>query len=503
MKRFVKIVFLLITVAMLGSCGNDGENNKNSTTLKALVPNESGLEWNNGEVNPVYDFINEATGFTVQYDSLPAENGDDKLNAIMAAGADYDFILITSKDRYVDYARNGALMDMKPLVEEYGPNIQTAIEEGSWKEATVGETYYAIPEKDSSSSDKAYISYGLMFRQDILDTMGMKKPTTTDELKTVLKTFKDTDPMGNGNASIPLTGSIYDMGMLRQNSLGGAFGVDLDWKDINGELVPYQMNAGYYDFLMYLYELYSEGLIDAEMPTNEGSNVMEKFTTGLSIARMDGYWDTPNLMSTFEQTDPNAVLSFAQPIAKNGVASNRASVASLAKRFTVIPANSKNYENTMKFLDKKLEPEIFKEIVIGKEGVEHTVDESGSYYPILPTFFENRGTANAYLTGVTKAYKDYWLARARKDPNQYSVFAEINFDYGNFINKDVSTEVPLEIFSMVDSESKNVSNITEEFMVNSIVNGITKEEFARFQEKYLAEGGQVLIESYNQWYQNK
>lgn len=41
-----------------------------------------------------------------------------------------------------------------------------------------------------------------------LDKLGLDVPTTTDELYTVLKAFKDKDPNGNGKADeVPLTGA--------------------------------------------------------------------------------------------------------------------------------------------------------------------------------------------------------------------------------------------------------------------------------------------------------
>ena len=56
------------------------------------------------------------------------------------------------------------------------------------------------------SDVKLLVSTGLAVRQDWLDKLGLKTPTTLDEWRTMLTAFKQRDPNGNGKADeIPLS----------------------------------------------------------------------------------------------------------------------------------------------------------------------------------------------------------------------------------------------------------------------------------------------------------
>ena len=65
---------------------------------------------------------------------LPQDKWAEKLNLIMSSGEAYD--IITSYNDialYSDYAQKGALVDLTPLIDEFGPNIKAAIKPESWK----------------------------------------------------------------------------------------------------------------------------------------------------------------------------------------------------------------------------------------------------------------------------------------------------------------------------------------------------------------------------------
>lgn len=522
-KKLVTILLTLcLTASLLAGCsGSKGEKSTEGSSvettgsaddsgtsevkvLKALVPNNGGLAWNDGEANPVYDWITETTGYKVEYDILPADNPNDKLNAIMAAGADYDFIVLNDKGRYAEYASQGALTDMKPLVEQYAPNIASSINQALLDICTVGGTYYTIPTMSPSGREgSSNVGMGMLVRTDMLKTLGINKPTNLDEFTSMLDTFKTADPKGKGSAAAPLTATIGDLYSLRTSSLGGAFGIATDWTDINGELVPYQVQDGFYEFLSYLNELYTKGLLDPEMPTNQTATVLEKFTTDLSLCKMDGYWSIPSLIETFKNTNPDASVEFIQPIAKDGKAGVSAGSGNQIDTYVVIPKNAKNVEATMDYFNKKLEPEAFKQMVLGTEGEDYTVDAEGNYLPILPTFFEHRGAANSYLTGVNDDYGKYWLCRARKDENQFAAYSQLNYDYGEFVVVDPTSELPCAVYTDISSDSTNSASLTEEFMVNSIVTGITKESFEEFVANWKAQCGDKLIAAQNEWYKSK
>jgi putative aldouronate transport system substrate-binding protein len=239
------------------------------------------------------------------------------------------------------------------------------------------------------------------------------------------------------------------------------------------------------------------------MPTNQIATTLEKFTTDLALCRIDGWWSLPSLVETFKTTNPEAAVEYVQPLEMAGKAGMSASSINQMDFYVVIPKNAKNVEATMDYFAKKLVPETFKEMVIGIEGVDHNVDAEGNFTPILPTFFEHRGNANIYLTGTTEDYGTYWLCRARKNEDQFKAYSQLNFDYGSFIHVNPGSDVPCSIYAQISTNLTNSASFTEEFVVNSVVSGITAESYQDFIAEWKSLGGDKLIEKYNEWYTSR
>jgi putative aldouronate transport system substrate-binding protein len=506
---FNRRIFLVLLVLILGGGAlfAGGARNRGGAevrNLTALVPN-SASDMNDPRVNPVYTFINDAAGYHVTYDPLPQDQPLNKLNAIVASGAaDYDFIVLSGawKDRYAEYAIQGALFDIGSVFKNYD-NLQ-AIPQTLIDVVRVNNSFYTLPSlSPSGRSESANADSFLLWRTDILDAMGRKMPATLDEFTNLLQAYKDQDPMRNGSANVPLTGTIGDLNNFRTSSIGGAFGIELNWLDQGGTLVPFQTQAGFFEFLQYLHDLYVRGLLDPELPTNNGAAVREKFTTNKALVRADGWWDIPGLVATFNQVYPQAAMEFSQPLERGGRAGAQANSKNQIDLFCVIPRNAKNWQSTMDFLNKKMAPSVFKEMVIGQEGRDHTVNAQGGFDPILPTFFDNRGNANWYLTGTPIEYNEYWLCRAKKDNDQYKVYTQVNYDYGRFIHVNPASDVPCTTFVSIATANSLSGSLTDEFMVNSIVNGITRAQFDAFTADWRAQCGDSLAQAYNNWYKNR
>jgi putative aldouronate transport system substrate-binding protein len=502
-KIFLALMVLLLGATLFaGGAQNTGE--AAAKNLTALVPSHVS-DMNDPKVNPVYTFINDATGYNVTYDPLPQDQPLNKLNAIVASGAaEYDFIVLSSawRDRYAEYAIQGALFDIGSVFKNYD-NLQ-AIPQTLIDIVKVNNSFYTLPTMSPSGrTESANADMFLLWRTDILNAMGRKMPTTLNEFTDLLQAYKDQDPMKNGAANVPLTGTIADLGNFRTSSIGGAFGIELNWQDQGGTLVPFQTQTGFFEFLQYLHELYVRGLLDPELPTNNSAAVQEKFTTNKALVRSDGWWDIPSLVAIFKQVYPQAAMEFSQPLERNGKAGAQVNSQNQIDLFCVIPRNAKNWQSTMDFFNRKMDPNVFKEMVIGQEGRDYTVNAQGGFDPILPTFFDNRNNANWYLTGASIEYNQYWLCRAKKDNDQYKLYRQVNYDYGKFIRVNPASDVPCTTFVSIATANSLSGSLTDEFMVNSVVNGLTRAQFDAFVADWRAQCGDALAQAYNNWYRNR
>lgn len=506
-KSLVMLLSAVMVMSMFAGCTKPAsetkkadevsvEDNAPKPELKALVGYKSGMDYNN---YPVQKFLEEKTGYKVQYDTLPQDNPMDKLNLIIASAQEYDFITIQDRTRYASYAQQGALTDVEDLIKQFGPNITKNLDPATIDAVRVNEKLFCIPAPAVSGRDgTTNISGGILVRQDWLTKLNIKTPTTIVEFTSMLQQFKDKDPNGNGAKNIPLT---VDQGLaLWDYGVGGAFGIATQWTDVSGKLVPRVQMDGFKDYISYLKDLYTKGLIDKEAPTNQGTTAKEKFTSGRAGAFIDGWYDIPTLGDTFLKTQPTAKMAYLPPLAGDG--SNKAAqvgndLKTAIDVVTMIPKSSKHATDVVKYINLKLEEDTFKEMVIGQENVTYTVKDGG-YYPILPIFFEQRGNANQYLTGCTKLYGEYWLARLRKDDRLYQAWKEVNVDYASSIIVEPISKAPT---LPIKAKSQAVlDKLTSDFILKSVVDDFSDATLSEFLTQWKTQGGDDTIKEVNEWY---
>ena len=500
-KALCLFIFVFILAGMIFAGGGSQSGGSGQVTeLHGLLRAGQG---NLGDIesNPTLAFINQATGIRLIADQVPVDNPNEKLNAVLASGGGgYDFICVSSLERYAFYATSGALFDMGAVWKDY-PNLQSTLQ-SSIDLVTVNNTWYCVPNfSPSSAPNSSTAAAQLMWRSDILAKMGKELPTTLDEFTALLQYYKDTDPMGNGAANVPLVGDLQGM---RMNGVGGAFGVELNWKDQGGTLIPYQTQTGFFEYINYMHDLYVRGLLDRETPTNTYATMNQKFTTDRALVITRGWGDVIALVSTFGINDAREKMAFSQPLERNGMVGLRAAPKGLLDYVAVIPRSSRNWQVTMEYFNKKMDPVIFKEMTIGQEGRDWSIDAQGVMHAILPTFDINRTTANQYLTGTRPEYNTYWLqCRVGKNMDQYWAYQLSNSDFVKFITIDVVEAIPSIYYKDINVPLTNTNNMTNEFLINAVVNGITRADFDRFGAEWRAQGGDELSRIYNGWYKSR
>ncbi len=218
--------------------------------------------------------LEEETNVYVEWEVYDYDTAFERKNLLLNSGDYPDMIggwLLGASDMG-DYGTDeGIFLALEDLFAQYAPNIMEALElEGVRRDMTLpdGHIYsppYPIPEPECFNAPYIYKPW--------LDKLGLQMPTTTAELKDVLIAFRDGDPNGNGlKDEIPLANRADRMHLLTAwfgyPAPNGA-AQNLSLTMIDGEPVF----AGTMDFvkeaLIYLGELYQEGLLDPEVFTQD------------------------------------------------------------------------------------------------------------------------------------------------------------------------------------------------------------------------------------------
>lgn len=224
------------------------------------------------------------TGITIEWISPPQANFTEQFNLIMNSGTDLPDAIIGMPEGDIErFGQQGLLISLNDLVDKNMPNLKQVL-------AKFPASKKIVTSDDSKMYSLPYVYQFLsgnnimMARADWLQKLNLQYPETTDDWYKVLKAFKTQDPNGNGKQDEwPFSGyGNAGTGINVARSLVTAWGV-FDGYYLAGNYAPKDdkvhygpMESRYREALEWLVKLYSEGLIDPEIVTNDSKAFQAK-----------------------------------------------------------------------------------------------------------------------------------------------------------------------------------------------------------------------------------
>lgn len=302
-KKMKKFVLLLILVGFLaGGCSNSEEVKQDHVDEgpsegfreegMPIVEEEIDLRFfaRRSPVNSPYQDMRmfqeyeEMTNMNIEWDDVPQDGFAERKNLEFSSGElpDVFYKSDISQLEAVEYGSSGILIPLEELLEEYAPNLTALYEEYPEIKASITAPdghIYALPALitlNAARTDKIWIN------KTWLDNLGLKEPTNPDELIEVLTAFRDNDPNGNGEQDeVPMT--FRNWGQL-MNSMAGSWGLvnqmgyQLNIKD--DQVNIWMTDDRLKEYLQFLNKLYTEGLMDRGIFTQEESIFVGNMTAG-------------------------------------------------------------------------------------------------------------------------------------------------------------------------------------------------------------------------------
>ena len=404
----------------------------------------------------------------------------------ISSGESYDILRI-GETMYQELLSRNALLPLDDLLAQYGSNLTTKIFESAYTLTRLDGVTYGIP----MMAERASISNGIVMRKEIMDELKLSMPTTPAELKEVLLAVKAAYP-----EMIPLlTGSEEII-----ETISSGFGFYFDWNEVNGELVHYVEMPEYKEYLAYLVDLYQNGLLDPDLPINNATTRTEKFSSGNAFSYTCGGWTdaaTTAYINAFEDRE----LVYIDPLYDaNGKAGIKRQQA--LNNVTCIPRTAEHPEDAVKFMNRKLDEDVFTYITIGEKDVHFTVDEEGRYAPIMPIFNEVRNNAWWYLNSFDMTcYGDMWMARTRRTKAVGDIYDGLNQHAAQF-----AVDNPTDLCPTLKDVAENkatLGTMVHDYVLQVIVGVKSVEDHDAFVREWLEAGGQVSKDAINEWYKNR
>jgi len=240
---------------------------------------------------------------------VPDDAADSqKLNLAIVSNDIPDIISIEAGDVCSNLIDSGMILPLNDLIEEYGSPLtkymieqfQDSLGGNFFSMFSKGGKYYAFPEADDLFAANWK---NMWMRQDTLDDLGMKVPTTLEEFEAVLAAYKAKNSEG-----LPY---VYNVTPIME-----AYGAYPDkWiKDSDGNLAFGSVQPEVKEGLKQLKDWYEKGYIDQEFFVKDSGKNMERFVAGNGMAIYGNwwyiFWPFPDLMTN----EPDAHMVAVPPL---------------------------------------------------------------------------------------------------------------------------------------------------------------------------------------------
>ncbi|AWB45919.1 ABC transporter substrate-binding protein [Paenibacillus sp. CAA11] len=377
MKKTVQLLAVtVLSVSLLAGCGGEGGGNsaskdyqlqnvsfplKEKVTLNFMTQS-SPLAPSDPNQKLIYKRLEEKTGVHIDWKNYTSDSFAEKRNLAIASDDLPDAILDAGYSDYelLQLGSDGTIIPLEDLIEKYMPNFKKVLEAAPEYKAMITAPdghIYSFPWIEELGSGKESIHSVNDFpwiNKAWLDKLGLKMPTTTEELKNVLIAFKNNDPNGNGQKDeIPMS-FIMNNGNEDMNFLFGSFGLgdngDHTVVTNDGKVVFTASQDGYKEAIKYFNELYKLNLIDEESFEQDYNTYLAKGQSG----RYGLYfqWDKANI------TGANDNYELMNPLEGPSGETNvtRTNNYGFDRGRMVITQANKNLELTAKWIDQLYDP---------------------------------------------------------------------------------------------------------------------------------------------------
>jgi len=394
-KLFKIVTLAVMTTIVLSACAKptskttvtDGPKSNTNGVLCSDKPLtlSAHIHWSNMFVlNDNMSILKEAakrTNITLKGTASQAQTDSKQAFNLMIASKDIPDMVGGNRDDINKYGVEGAFAPLNELINENAPHIKKFLDENADIKAALTASdgnIYQIP-----TIYRTLVSEAWFIRQDWLDKLKLKAPTTVNEMHDVLLAFATLDPNGNGKKDeIGLFTRIAGNADNKVLSALSLFGVSDYWHtDKNGKVSLGLYTPEYKQSIKNVSKWYSEGLIDKEIFTRGSKSRDELFPANNGGVIHDWIPSTSGYNPKISATVPGfKLVGILPPKDSNGEQWEIASRDKLTGAGWAMSANNKSQVESMKFMDFWYTDEGIRLSTYGVEGDTYTMVDGKPKY---------------------------------------------------------------------------------------------------------------------------
>lgn len=364
---------------------------------------------------PIWKVAEEKTGIRLKSVVSTINSDEASAYSTMLAGDKLPTLIRTSITKLRELAADGAMLPLDDLIEKNAPNIKAFFEEcpEAKKVATLPDGHiYFIPGSLSGLDTAASPSTGFFIRQDWLDKLGLKTPTTIQEYHDVLLAFRNNDPNGNGlKDEVPYFQRDHSVSGLLQ-----LWKADVDFMLLDGEYIYGPIEENYKTAMKELAKWYKEGIIDSELYSRSSARE-QLLGQNLGGSTTDWFSSTSKFNESYKDAVPG--LDFEPMLPPKNIDGEVVSRLGRGKLHSwawglSIDTDKSMYEEMIKYFDFWMGQDGRDLMAYGVEGISYTKgpngeivwsDEALGYANGVPNYLRSIGNAEIGTVGNIEAEK--------------------------------------------------------------------------------------------------
>ena len=416
----------------------------------------------------------------------------------MLASGDYPdavLFLSTLDQAYLNAVDQDIIIPVNEYIKD-APNIMEYTYDVSWDALKTknDEKIYAIPRSSMARND------GFMIREDWLENVGLEMPAdnsvTIEEFTEIAKRFTLNDPNRSGKNDTYGIIIAANSNKRLEPILVSSFG-NIGWQKYQGEPYTYMHltyskdNGAYKEALAYTADLYKNGYIDPNAPTNTTSDITDKFFRGNIGGIIPGF--SGHILGherELQKNVPEGRINYIYIKNKEGEVKGGAFGTGFWGHWGITTA-AKEPTDVVRFFDWILGDEGWDSMLRGKEGIDYKIEDGKKV-----AIDENKGV-----------WKNMFMRRK----GDFEFFTG-SADWDDDMRNRVKPIVELGISSMVFSQDRgytppaarqisyvNYQTTMDEFVTKIVTGNAPVSDYDRALEGWYKNGGEAYIEQMNEY----
>ena len=537
MKKLISFICVISLVCVsLAGCGKSSSKAKKiavqgedgplapyseTLTLSMLHENNVGVTYPGEDTaadNAVTRFFKEKLNIAFNMDwTVDSGNYSEQLDLAIASNTDLPDIFTADRQQVYTLAASGLIYDMEDIFEKYASDslketVKFADSQGI-KSGTVLDGLYGLPLTNDVGDGASMV----FIRKDWLNKLGLKEPTSLNELKNIAKAFVDNNVSGNKNGTLGIS-MAKDMGFTL-DVVANACGAypDLWVNDGNGKLTYGSLSSNMKNALQYLNELYGGGLINKEFAAQDTAKMAQYVAQGRLGIFIGPFWYNNNYIINNLTADSNAEWVVVNNLPLNSGEKVACRAWNTTYKWLVVNKKCGNPEAAVKLMN------LWYEMWQGQYADWYFSLQNSEQYKTVdlkkysPIFFDpplkncKLGVAlrEAVASGDSSALNPEGLydfdQLMLKDNSAIYRSAMLTW-YGSFekLNSTYSSFVYDLYQGPKDTAFSTIENTLDEYEATTFTDIIMgKKDIAYFDEfvkQWKSQGGDTLTENVNEWY---